>query len=401
MPQRPVGVGISLGFLAALRLVVNTATRFVAFFLPAIARGLGVPLERAGDLISLRWAAGLPTPLVMSAMSRGRPRRNLIGLALGLFGVGAVVTAATSVYTGAVVGFIAMGVAKPVFDVSSQAYIADRVPYARRGRYLGIYELTWAGGLLVGAPFAGWMIRRAGWVSPFWLIGLLLGAGLLMLPRFLDRDTGDVHGAGGRLRVDRPSMALLTTAGLYSAAAELMFVVLGAWLEDSFGLSLIAAGGVAVFIGVAELFGEGATTVFVDHFGKRRSVVAGIIVAAVGFGAIAVARASLVAGVAATMVAYFGFELAIVSSIPYATEIHPHARGRFLAWLVVGLAVGRTVGSALGPRLYTGSGVAAAALAAAALNVVALGVFAGGGIPHSLDDRRSVPDSGESNEGES
>jgi predicted MFS family arabinose efflux permease len=232
------------------------------------------------------------------------------------------------------------------------------------------------------------------------LVAVVLGIGLVMLPRFVDRDTGDVHGVDGRLRIDGPSMALLIAAGLYSAAAELMFVVLGAWLEDSFGLSLIAAGGVAVFIGVAELLGEGTTTVFVDNFGKRRSVMAGIIVTGLGFAAIALVRESLVAGVAATMVAYFGFELAIVSSIPYASEIHPHARARFLAWLVVGLAVGRTVGSALGPRLYTGSGVAAAALVAAALNVIALGVFAGGGTPLTVGERRSVPNSGEPNEGE-
>lgn len=399
MSQRPVRLGVSLGFLSALRLVINTATRFVSFFLPAIARGLGVPLARAGDLVSLRWAAGLPTPFLVSLLSRGRPRRNLIGLSIGLFAVGALVTAASSVFVGAVVGFIAMGVAKPLFDVSAQAYVADRVEYSRRGRYLGLFELTWAGGLLVGAPFAGWLIRRAGWQAPFWVIAVLLGIGLLFLFHLLASDTGDVHGAAGRLKLDRPSLALLITAGLYAAAAELMFVVLGAWLEDSFGLSLVAAGGVAVFIGIAELVGEGATTAFSDRVGKRRSVAAGIIIAAAGFSGFALLDNSLVGGIVATMVAYFGFELTIVSSIPYASEIHPHARARFLAWLVVGLAIGRTIGSALGPRIYTASGVEAAAVGAALLNLVALASFAAGGVPDGARDRRDVPNSGDRNEG--
>jgi predicted MFS family arabinose efflux permease len=296
---------------------------------------------------------------------------------------------------GAVVGFIMMGVAKPLFDVSAQAYLADRVPYERRGRVLGIFELTWAGGLLVGAPLAGWMIRTSGWRSPFWLLGGLLAVGTLLLPRLLDRDTGDLHGSEGRLRLDRPSGAFLVVAALYAMAAELMFVVLGAWLEDSFGLSLIEAGGIAVFIGLAELSGEAAMAGFADRFGKRRLVFAGILVAAAGFAMFAVLKGSLVMGVLSAMVAYFGFELAIVSGIPYASEIHPHARARFLAWMVVGWSLGRTVGSALGPRLYVSSGIATAALVAAALNLAAVMVLAWGGSPKSIIEKRSMPDSAE------
>lgn len=400
MPHRSARFRTSLGYLTGLRLIINTAARFVSFFLPAIARGLGVPLERAGDLISIRWAAGLPTPLFMTAMSRGRPRRNLIGLGLALFAVGSLVTAATNIFVGAVVGFIMAGVAKPLFDVSSQAYLADRVPYDKRGRVLGIFELTWAGGLLVGAPLAGWMIRTWGWRSPFWWFGVLVAVGALAIGRLLDKDTGDVRGVEGRLRLDRASAALLVTSSLYAMAAELMFVVLGAWLEDSFGLSLVAAGGIAVLIGLAELTGEGAVTAFSDRIGKRRSVFAGVFIAAFGFAAFAVTGGSLVGGVAPVMLAYFGFELAIVSSIPYASEIHPHARARFLAWMVVGWSIGRTLGSAVGPRLYVGSGIATAALVAAVLNLAAVAVLAWGGSPDRAVAERSVPKSEPSEEGE-
>jgi len=400
MPHPTARFRASLAYLSGLRLIINTAARFVSFFLPAIARGLGISLERAGDLISLRWAAGLPTPFLVAAFSRGRPRRNLIVLGLGLFAVGSLVTAATSVYVGAVVGFIMMGVAKPLFDVSAQAYLSDRVAYERRARYLGIFELTWAGGLLVGAPLAGWAIGVAGWQTPFWLFGALIGLGALGFARMLDRDTGDVHGSEGRLRLDRPSAAILVTAAMYATAAELMFVVLGAWLEDSFGLSLIAAGGVAVFIGLAELSGEATMVAFADRIGKRRSVLTGILIAAAGFAAFAVTFESLVPGVAAAMVAYFGFELAIVSGIPYASEIHPHARARFLAWMVVAWSVGRTLGSAFGPRLFTGPGLATAALVAAALNLAAAVVFVMGGSPEGAAGERSMANSGEPEEGE-
>jgi DHA1 family inner membrane transport protein len=109
----------SLGFLSAERFVMNTAYRFVYPFLPVIARGLGVPLEQAALLVSARHIAGLATPAVIRVVGY-RPRR-LIGTGLVLFIAGSAVTAATNAYIGALIGFALIGIAKPVFDVSSQA----------------------------------------------------------------------------------------------------------------------------------------------------------------------------------------------------------------------------------------------------------------------------------------
>ena len=154
-------VGSSLAYLTGLRLVLNTAFRMVYPFLPVIARGLGVPLSQAGYLVSARWLAGMATPGVIATVGKGEVRRRVIVTGTAMFIVGALVTAATGVYIGALVGFALMGLAKPTYDVASQSYISDRVPYANRARYLAVYELAWAGSLLVGAPFAGWLRDRA------------------------------------------------------------------------------------------------------------------------------------------------------------------------------------------------------------------------------------------------
>jgi predicted MFS family arabinose efflux permease len=226
----------------------------------------------------------------------------------------------------------------------------------------------------------------------------LLAVGGLAVGLLLDKDSGDVHGEEGKLRLDQASAAFLVAAGLYAMAAELMFIVLGAWLEDSFGLSLIAIGGLAVLIGLAELAGELTMALFADRIGKRRSVFAGIVIAAGGFGSFALAYNSLAGGVAAAMVAFFGFELAIVSGVPYASEIHPHARARFLAWMVAAWSIARALGSAMGPRLYVGSGIATAALVAAGLNLLAVAVFAAGGPPDSVRGERSMANSSQPDE---
>lgn len=361
----------SLGFLSAERLVMNTAFRFVYPFLPAIARGLGVPLGQAAYLISVRHIAGLATPAVTRVAGRGERRHRLIVTGLLLFVAGSAVTALTSAYVGALIGFALIGLAKPVFDVSSQAYIADRVPYERRAKYLAVFEFTWAGALLVGAPATGWLISRTSWATPFWVFGALTIIALFLVPRFVDADHPASEGSHSRMRLDRPALAFLAVAGFFALASEMIVVVFGAWLEDSFGLSLIALGGVAFLVGASELAGEGATFAFTDRIGKRRAILIGLTISTIGFALLVPARNEMVVGLAVLAVALFGFEFTIVSSIPLASELVPSARARYLAWMVVAMSLARGLGAAVGPSLFDSFGLPGPAIAAVVADIIA------------------------------
>ena len=354
---------------------MNTAFRFVYPFLPAIARGLGVPLEAAGLLVSARWVAGLATPGIQRVAGRGEARRRLIVTGCLLFIAGAAVTALTGVYVGALLGFALIGLAKPSYDIASQAYIADRVPYERRARYLAVFELTWALSLLIGAPLTGWLIARGQWTTPFWVLGALTVVALLLVPRFVDPDLPAVAAPTKRARFGSSALAFLAVTALFTLGAETMFVVFGAWLEGSFALTLAALGSAAVLIGFAELAGEGATLAFTDRIGKRRSVLIGLVVSAVGFTLLVPASNSLGIGLAFLALGLFGFEFTIVSSIPLATELEPTTRARYLAWTVVAMATGRGIGAALGPILFGSLGLAGPAIIAVAANMLAVAVL--------------------------
>lgn len=372
--SRPT-VGRALAFLAAARLVVNTAHRFVYPFLPAISRGLGVSLGTAGLLVSARWGAGVATPALVAVVGRGERRRRLVAFGLALFAVGAAVTAATSVFIGALIGFVLMGLAKPVYDTAAQAYLADRVAYGSRARYLATLELTWAGALLVGAPAAGWLIGGAGWAAPFWVIAALSTAALVLHRRVLEPDLPAAPESTAPLVWDRSAVLLLVVVALFSVGSELMFIVFGAWLEDEFSLSLAALGGTAVLIAFVELAGEGSTVAFTDRIGKRRAVAIGLVIAAGGFGLVAVTSESYLLGMSALLLGIGGFEFTIVSAIPLITEVRPKGRARYLSWMVVAMAAGRALGAAAGSPLFVAGGIAANAIFAAGVNVLALAVL--------------------------
>lgn len=349
---------------------MNTAYRFVYPFLPVIARGLGVPLEQAALLVSARHIAGLATPGVARVVGQGERRRRLIATGILLFAAGCAVTVLTSAYVGVLLGFVLLGVAKPVFDVSSQAYVSDRVPYERRARYLSVFEFTWAMSLLIGAPAVGWLIARTSWSTPFWAFGVLTIAALFLLPRFVDKDIEHESVQSSRLRLDVSGKAFLVVAGCFALASEMIIVVFGVWLEDAFGLSLVALGGAAIVIGISELAGEGFTFAITDRIGKRRAVLSGLVISSVGFALLVPMQNDITLGLIVLGIALLGFEFTIVSSIPLASELMPTARARYLAWMIVAMSVARGVGAAIGPILFASFGLPGPAVAAVAADVV-------------------------------
>ncbi len=367
--------------LVFLKLVVNTAFRFVYPFLPAIARGLGIDLTQAGALVSVRWASSLTTPAVMTFSGGSHRSRRLLVAGLVLFAAGSIVTAATGVFVGAVIGFALLGLAKPMVDVSAQVYVSERVAYQERARYLGVLEIAWAGGLLIGAPIAGWLIENWSWEAPFWAVGTLgiLGIGLAL--GFLEPEDETVASTSVRA-ADSPGrqvMLVLATIVLFGFTHESVLVALGGWLEGSFAMTLLALGGVGTLIGLSELAGEGAMVGFTDRIGKRNSLAIGL--GAGGLALLALSQVSelLVPAMMALVVASIAIEFGFISAIPLATELRPRSRTRVLSLFIVANGLGRIAGDLVGPRVFAAGGMRAvtlmAALAAlAALVVVVLGV---------------------------
>ena len=355
----------------ALKLVLNTAVRLVYPFLPAIARGLGISIGQAGALVSVRWVTGFASPLAIGVAGRRATSRALLLTGLGVFAVGSLVTAWLGVFVGALVGFALIGFAKPLFDVGAQAHIAERVPWNRRSRHIGILEVAWAGGLLIGAPFAGWLIERGSWNTPFLTLGLLATGGLVavaMLDRVDDEETLDL---AEKPRVRGPALWFLVVAGIVGFTLEILLVNLGTWLESDFGLALLALGGVGTIIGIAELVGEGGVVAITDRVNKRNALAIALGLAGVVFFVLAWTAKSLMVGVGVLAVGIAMIEYTIVSGMSVATELHPTNRTGYLAWFAVATGIGRIAGDLAGPWMFGLGGIRLTSFAAAGSAAIA------------------------------
>jgi len=353
----------SLVVIFLARTALNTSHRIIYPFLPSIARGLGISLTAASFLVTSRLVAGLAAPVLGPIAERHR-RRRVMETGLVLFVVAGFLLAGSKGFVLAVVAFVLFGLSKVIYDPAVHAYLGDTVPYARRGRAVGIVELSWSSAWLVGVPAVGFLIERFGWRAPWALLGFLglLGLGLthFCLPR--GRRVGGTEGAlrlaalldswRGLLR-QRQVLILLSIGLLLVIALEVPFIVYGAWLESSFGLSLSALGLASIVVGLAEAAGEFGTTFFTDRLGKRRSVLLGLLGLAASLLLLPwLARLGLAPALGGVVLIMLSFEFGFVSLIPVASEIAPEARATLLSFNVTVFSLGRIVGAALGGWLW-------------------------------------------------
>lgn len=320
---------------------------------------------------------GIASPLVRRALvgSREHPRRLATGGAV-LLAAGLLVAGSATGLVLALVGFALVGFGKPALDAASIAHVAEHTTYRERARYTSLMELTWAGGLLVVAPVAGWIIGRTSWRVPLFALAATILALAVWQWRVLD-DPATADGrqrADGRTDVDVTVVLLLTATALFFLAQELTFVVFGVWLEQDFGATTTGLGGLAAAVGAAELVGSSLVLTVADRVGKTRTAVGGLAISTVGFAALPLVTSTAPA-VTAMAIGLMGFEIAIVAVIPVASELWPASRSRFITILYAIAGTARAVGAGAGPPLFAVGGIAATAAGSVGGQLLAAGLL--------------------------
>jgi predicted MFS family arabinose efflux permease len=366
------------------RAAVATAHRIVYPFLPALARGLGVSLGVASMLVTVRLVAGLVAPLVGPVADRSGRRRTM-ETALLLLAFASLMLVGVGTFAGALAAFALYGLAKVLYDPAVHAYLGDTVPYERRGRAIGILEISWSTAWLLGVPAAGFLAERLGWRAPWAALIIIgvFGAGLthVGLPAGHRRTEPANNLPYARSLIARwqallrfrPVVILLAASLLLVASQEIAFIVYGAWLESAFNLSLTTLGLASIVVGLAEAVAELGTTLLTDRWGKKRSVVRGLLSLTASMILLPLlARLGLAAAMAGVVLMMLSFEFSIVSLLPLATEIAPAARASLLSLNVTAISLGRIVGAAGGSWLWGQvGGIAPNAIAGAVLALAA------------------------------
>lgn len=361
-----------------LRTILNTMHRMVYPFLAVFARGLGVDITTLSFVITARSFFGIFTPVFGSiADQRGRKFGMLTGISLFTVGMGLVALYPNFITFSMALLFGILG--KYLFDPAMQAYFGDRVPYERRGTALAVTEGSWSLAFIAGIPLSGALIAAYGWQAPFpFLAGLGLGMFAViwwMIPR---TDHASRQPAIASIRNVRavlthiPSLAGVSIALWASAANELVNLIFGVWLEDSFGLKIAALAGASAVIGISELGGEGLVALTTDRLGKPRALVLGLTGNILASLLLPIVGRTEIGALVGLFLFYITFEYVLVSHIPLMTEVMPGARATLLSFNVMGHSMGRMIGALLATFIYRHFGFLPVTLIAVLFNVFAL-----------------------------
>jgi predicted MFS family arabinose efflux permease len=344
-------------------------------FLAVLARGVGVDLISMSYALTARSLVGTIGPFAATVADR-RGRRFGMLFGIGLFTLGTAIVVFWPTFPALILSIILSTLGKYIFDPSMQAWLGDRIPYARRGRTIAVTEFGWSLAFILGIPLMGFLIARSGWMAPFPLF-VLLGCIIFITLFFLLPKEGSssvVHGPLSNFRLVlafAPALAGLAVGLFASAANEVVNLIFGVWLEDSFSLQIAALGAASAVIGLSELGGEGLVAAFVDRLGKLRAIGLGLATNCLAALALFFLGRTEAGALVGLFFFYITFEFTLVSSIPLMTELLPSARATLMAFNVAALSLGRALGDLLAPRLY-GLGFWFVVLGAVGFNLLAL-----------------------------
>lgn len=360
-----------------LRTILNTAHRMVYPFLSVFARGLGVDISTMSLLMTARSLLGTTSPLFAPlADRRGRKFGMLAGISVFTLGVG-LVAISPSLWTLAAALLLGM-VGKYMFDPAMQAYFGDRIPYEQRGTALAITEMAWSMAFIAGVPAVGFLINSFGWSSPFPILAALGILIFLIVWRIVpSKDSHHELTTNSRdgyraVFTSIPAIAGISIALWASAANEVVNIIFGVWLEDSFGLKIIALAGASAVIGISELSGEGLVALTTDRLGKPLALTIGLVGNALASILLPFIGQTQTGALVGLFLFYITFEYVMVSHISLMTELVPSARATMLSINVTGHALGRALGAFLAAIIYQQFGFFFVALTAVLLNAAGL-----------------------------
>ena len=272
-------------------LLIPILPKFVA---ELSGRGLSAGARDFGLLLGLYGLMQFAFAPLLGALSDRFGRRPVLLLALGFTGLEYVIQALAPTLAWLYIGRILAGITGASFTTAS-AYIADVSPPEKRAQNFGLIGAAFGIGFIAG-PALGGFLGVFGPRVPFWAAAGLSGANLLyglwVLPESLapenrrpfvwrEANPFGILSVLGRFPVVRGMAWSLLASNLAAQSLQSTWVLFMTsrfgWGTRENGLSL------AVFGAVALVFQVGLAGVLLPKLGERRTVLIGLLIAAVQY----------------------------------------------------------------------------------------------------------------------
>ena len=267
--------------LAIAAFAVGVDTFIVAATLPSIAQDLHQPIGAVGLLAS---AYALPTALlapVFGPLSDRRGRRTAMVLGLVIFTLATLGCVVAPTLPLLVLARIASGLGAAIILPAAFAYAGDLPTSAERTRAIGLIASMFPLSTLLGLPLGALAGLAAGWRASFVFILIVAVPALVLVSRLrpdAPRDTASTSYLQTYrvLLTHRRALPVLLVTFLWTTGSTGLFVYLGEFMHQAFGIPPEQASFVYVMVGVGGVVAARASGRIVEAIGARGTVMAGI-----------------------------------------------------------------------------------------------------------------------------
>ncbi len=264
---------VRLLILALGTFAIGTDGFVIAGILPAIARGLHVPVNTAGILITVfAWAYALGSPVLATATGK-LARKRLLLVSMVVF-VAANVLASFATNFGVLVGArILAAFGSALYTPAALAVAVSLSPAEKRGRALALVLAGLTVATVLGVPLGILIGTQLSWQATFLVVtmlGVLAFTGVLAL--FPDVANPPVVKLKARLEMLRRP-ALLVMLGnllLWQTSVFVLYTYLGPILQNITHLGGVEISVVFLLFGLASALGNGIGGYGTDRWGAVR-----------------------------------------------------------------------------------------------------------------------------------
>ncbi|NEX93183.1 MFS transporter [Caulobacter sp. 17J65-9] len=167
------------------------ATEFVIMgLLLQVSADLGVSVPAAGLLITgyaLGVFAGAP---VLTLATRNLPRKTVLLALMAIFTLGNLGCALASDYTSLMVARVVTALAHGTFFGVGSVVATSLVAPDRKATAIAVMFTGLTAATLLGVPFGAWLGLAFGWRATFWAVAAIGLIAMVVLARFVPRDSG-------------------------------------------------------------------------------------------------------------------------------------------------------------------------------------------------------------------
>jgi predicted MFS family arabinose efflux permease len=283
--RRPMRVAywFALGTFA-----IGTEGFMIAPLLPRLAQDLSVSLAGAGQLVTVFTLSYAFSSPILTALTGGIGRRNLLIGSMIAFSAANVLAALAANYWILMAARILLALAAGLCVPNASALVGAVVEPHRRGRALAIVTGGTSIAVALGVPISALIGHSFGWRTTFMIVAGLSTLATLGLLFGLDRTVGvGLPVASLRERFaaacNKPVLISLLVTLLWASGAYAVYTYLSAFLAGGLGIEGAAVSIVLFVWGVSAAVGVTFGGVLNDRFGSKRIILSSLALLTMAF----------------------------------------------------------------------------------------------------------------------